>query len=88
MQTALLTGFNPQGRRVSESIGAKYLAALSEQQSKPFKRYQYHGHEINGSSGRWFVMGEKSWPQIFTSESKARTAVDKCLSLRKELANQ
>ena len=86
MQTALRTGFNPQGRHVSSSMAVKYMAALGTFQPKPLAHYDYRGFEISGKSGRWYVKGETNWQTIYTSEAKARAAVDACLALRSILA--
>jgi hypothetical protein len=86
MQTSLRTGFNPQGRHVSSSMAVKYMAALGTFQPKQLARYDYRGFEISGKSGHWYVKGETSWQTIYTSEAKARAAVDACLTLRSILA--
>ena len=82
MQTALETGFNPQGRHLSESMVLKYRAALDADHPKPFAHKLYRGFEISGRAGHWYVRGESNWSTIYTSEKKARLAVDACLGIR------
>jgi hypothetical protein len=42
----------------------------------------YRGFEISGRAGHWYVRGESNWSTIYTSEKKARLAVDACLVIR------
>ena len=84
MQRALLTGFNHQGRTVSDSMRANYLAEIAD--AKPaLRKEEYRGFAIEGRSSKWFVA---TFPIIFHSHRAAREAVDRCLALRAELAKE
>ncbi len=83
MQSSLLTGFNKQGRRVSETMAVKYMLAINRAQANKFVTEQYHGFEVSGGNGHWYVSG---WQTIYTSRAKAIAAVDACLELRAMLA--
>ena len=82
IEESLQTGFNPQGRRVSESMRVKYLAALSGPQAQ-FRSFQYRGMIVDGKCGKYFVDGLPH--MIFTSTQGAKDAIDRCLTLRAEL---
>jgi hypothetical protein len=81
METALQTGFNWQGRTLSETARAKYLAALTPPRVA-FTVEDYCGFEVSGKNGRWFV---GAWPTIYTSRQNAMEAVDNCVALRQSL---
>jgi len=81
MRTALATGFNKQGRRVSDSMSAKYFVALHQAELDKQFDEEYRGFRISGKRGTGHVFVE-NWQTIYTSVKKAREAVDRCLELR------
>ena len=81
--------FNRQGREVSDSMRLKYFSDW-ERSHKPqheFTRTNYRGFTIMGIVGKGlYVQGEgRIWQIGFTTEAKAKEAVDRCLALRSEL---
>ena len=84
-----MSGFNKQGRAVSESMRLnefkRYCAA-----QKPAARHEenYRGFAIaRGYRGAWIVTetGCRVWPASFSSLAKARAAVDRCHEIRAEV---
>jgi hypothetical protein len=81
MRTALATGFNKQGRRVSDSMSSKYLASLHQREMNKQFQEEYRGFQISGKRGTGHVF-VSNWQKIFTSVRAARGAVDCCLEIR------
>jgi len=85
MQKALETGFNKQGRHLSESMRIQYLSALQKPQ-KHWSETDYRGFKIEGRNGRYFC---NDLPHmIFTSVPNAHKAVDRCLEVRALMAEE
>jgi len=64
----------------------KYLTALTSGPAENRFHAEYRGFNISGKSGaHYFVDGLPH--MIFTSVSKAKEAIDRCLALRAELSN-
>lgn len=86
MESALRTGYNKQGRILSESMRLKYFAAMAPVVPKPRHDEQYRGMEIWGHAGHWGVREDgKVWPRSFTSTAAARAAIDRCWQIRDEM---
>lgn len=89
MDLALQTGYNGQGRAVSQSMKAKYFkAAWDAKQAGQARREKldYRGFVIEGATGQhWFVTGAKPWQTMYETKAKAMLAVDACMTLRESL---
>lgn len=66
------------GRRFNMAAMRRSIVAAQELNSSP-----YRGFEVSGGKGHWYV---SDWQTIYTSEAKAKAAVDACLALRELLA--
>lgn len=84
MQNALASGFNKQGRSLSEAMRIKYLTALAATQRPEFKFFEYRGFKVEGGSGKYFIDGMSH--TITTSVQKSKDAIDRLIEIRAELA--
>jgi len=83
MENALTTGYDRQGRSLSPSMQARYIAAVSA--PPRVVEENYRGFRISGARGKsWYVTGATLWQTSYTTQAHARAAVDRCLALRAE----
>ena len=87
MREALRTGFNRQGRTLSDAMRMKYLIALEPPKNpKTFAPIEYRGMTISGTVGDYTVtQNGRFWQRNFTSVQKTKDAIDYCLKIREEV---
>jgi hypothetical protein len=81
--------FNKQGRTISDSMRARAFAKMFPPKPSKASREEHRGFAITrGMNGGAYYIGENGrlWPMSFTTTAKAREAVDRCLSIRAEVA--
>jgi hypothetical protein len=89
MRSALESGFDRQGRTLSDTQRVRYFAALTAGRAAERREERYRGFLLSRGSagGDWYITGELGlWPVAYTTLARARGAVDTCLALRAEIA--